>query len=325
MVTRSKFFNDLIVSAKESGISVDDTELYLEHDIPDDIEKFYQELGCPFTDSKTDEPITELTPYQKRTIENHRKHLKLLVLKSQKIGLSSLGIVITLWHALTDCQGFEIIVLAQSNEKAIQHGRDIRKILANSKYADYLVTKQKQVKGAVKDEVSKMTEIYIQNRRNPNNQTQIHILGPSATQIASLKRVKFAWVSDITILEAIEQRQQMVFLALMSRLILTDGPVFIECPTVGTLGPVWQIDDDFQKKKLAGEKLGKFDFYVDRIKVQEAVDAGLMNEEAVDALRRQHGPMFPALFEADWFAGDQAWYTKELNHWSDEATEFANA
>ena len=57
--------------------------LSLAKDIPDDIEKFYAELEYPFRDSKTDEPIKEFAPYQKRTVENHRKHKKLLVLKSQ--------------------------------------------------------------------------------------------------------------------------------------------------------------------------------------------------------------------------------------------------
>lgn len=301
--------SELLKSAKDAGI-ISKKELYLESDIPDDIEEFYHELGDPFIDSKTNENIHELAPYQKRTIQNHLNHQKLLVIKSQKIGLSSLGIVIALWHALRDCQGFEIIVLAQSKEKAIQHGRDMRKFLSDSKYKDYLITKPSEIRGLLRDEVTKMTEIYIQNRKDPQRPTQIHILPPSATQIASLKRVKFAWCSDITIIKDVADRQNLYFLAMMSRLILTEGPVFIECPAVGHLGPIWQIDDDFQKKMKAGEEIGEYDFYVDRIKVQEAVDAGLMTPEAVQALRTQHGPMFGALFEGDWFAGDQAWFNR---------------
>ena len=285
---------------------------HLATDIPATIPEFYAELEYPFTDSKTNQPIKTLAPYQLRTIENHLKYQKLLVLKSQKIGLSSLGIVMTLFHALTDCQGYEIVVLAQNKDKAIQHGRDMRKfLLGSAKYRNYLIQKSYPEMGLLRDEVTKMTEIYIHNRSNFRNPTQIHILSPSVGALASLKRVKFAWCSDITLVKDVAERQQLYFLALMSRLILTEGPVFIECPTVGHLGPIYQIDDNYQQKIKAGITPGKYDFHVDRIPVMEAVKAGLMSEEAVEALRQEHGNMFGALFEANWFAGDNVWYQKD--------------
>ena len=281
-------------------------------DIPDDIEKFYHELGNPFRDSKTDEPITKLAPYQKRTLRNHRKYKKLLVLKSQKIGLSSLGIVIALHHALTDCQGFEIIILAQNKDKAIQHGRDMRKILAASKkYRNYLIQDRATNLGLLRDEVTKMTELFIHNRHEINNPTHIHILSPNAGAIASLKRVKFIWASDITLVEQIKERQESYFMALMSRLILTEGPVFIECPTVGILGPIFNIDQKFQERKKANIPRQEHDFYVDRINVYEAVKAGLMTPAAVESLKKEHGPTFGSYFMADWYAGENSWYTQK--------------
>ena len=303
--------SELVKAAREAGL-VADEQIYLDQDIPEDIETFYHALGCPFTDSKTGENITQLAPYQIRTIKNHMKHRKLLILKSQKIGLSSLGIVMVLWHALTDCQGFEIVVLAQSRDKAIQHGRDMRKFLARSRFKDYLITGRHEAAGLLRDETTKQMNIYIHNRHDISTPTQIHILSPSATQIASLKRVKMAWCSDITLVEQIAERQQTYFMALMSRLILTEGPVFIECPTVGHLGPIWEIDDNFQKRREAGEEIGEHDFFVDRIQVWEAVDAGLMTPPAVATLKRDHGAMFGQFFLADWFAGDAVWYKKEL-------------
>ena len=178
--------------------------------------------------------------------------------------------------------------------------------------------------GLLRDEMTKMTEIFLQTRNSPGNPTRIHILSPSTGSIASLKRVKFAWLSDVTMVKDVAERQKEWFATLMSRLILTDGPVVIECPTVGHLGPIWQIDDDYQKLKRDGYKFGKFDFFVDRCRVQEAVDAGLMTPAAVEALRREHGPMFGALFEADWYAGDSTWYNKEQIVESKEATDFAD-
>ena len=316
-------FTGISKLGREAGIIVD-TNIILVADVPMDIVDFYVDLGCPFIDSKTGQKIRTLAPYQIRTIKNHLKHKKLLVLKSQKIGLSSLGIVITLWHALTDCMGFDIIIMAQSMDKAIQHGKDLKRMLLESRYKDYLIQRPKDVKGLMKDEITKATEVYMHNRHDPNRPTHIYILPPSATQIASLKRVKFIWVSDITVIQSTSQNQQLVFLAMMSRIILTEGPVFIECPCVGTLGPVYQLDKAFQDRQKSGEPPGEFDFYVDRIKVQEAVDAGLMTAEAVESLRRDHGTMFGPLFEADWHSGDNAWYMESMFDHDEQVTEWMN-
>lgn len=304
---------------------------------PRTVDEFYQDLGCPFEDSKTGDRITELAPYQKRTLENLRRHRKLLVLKSQKIGLSSLGIVATLHEALTRCQGYEIIIMAQSREKIIEHGRDMVKFIQDSPYKDYLIEKQWQVPGALKNELTSMWHIYLQNRDLTSlRPTHIYLLHPSSRQIASLKRVKHIWASDITIVDDVAQSQESTFMALLSRLIMTEGNIFIECPTVGNLGPIFRLDQKFQDAVKAGvmdretgrvlrpeempPAVAAHTFFVDRIPVQEAVDAGVMGQDAVEALRVDHGPMFSAYFEADWFAGDAAWFGRhQLRAGTEEA------
>lgn len=297
--------------------------LDLPDDASDDPVKFYRQIGCPFRNSKTNERITELAPYQVRTVRNHQRHRKLLVLKSQKIGLSSLGIVITLCHALTDCMGYELIVFAQNKDQAIQHGRDFRRFLAASKYRDYLVTRPSQVPGMLRDEVSTMTNIFMVSRHG-GEPTHIHILSPSASAVASLKRVKFVWCSDITFVEHLPARQRNVFAALSARLTMTEGPIFIECPTVGHLGPIYEIDDSFQERQKAKIPQDPHDFFVDRITVWEAVKAGVLSMAMVQGLKREHGPAFPALFEAVWGAGGAAWYTPDQFVTSKKATELAN-
>ena len=292
---------------------------------PSDPFEFYKDLGCPFTDSKTDEPIKVWTPYQFRTADNHARHVKFLLLKSQKIGISSLGIVLTILQALTTCQGYDLIILAQSNDKAIEHARDLKKFLANSRYSDYLITKQWQNPGPIKEEVSSTFHIYLQNRDLTSvSNTHIFVLPPSTGKIASIKRVKYAWCSDITVVDTIPERQRSYFMALISRLILTEGKVFIECPTVGRLGPIYELDQNFQDNVNAGvldketgavlkpdvldPATARNMFFVDRIRVQEAIDCGMMDKSAVEALKIEHGPMFPAFFEADWYAGESAWF-----------------
>ena len=237
-----------------------------------------------------------------------------MVLTSQKIGLSSLGIVMTLHHALTDCQGFQIIILAQSIEKSEEHADDMVKMLQGSlKYRDYLISRSTENisrMGSQRDK-TRVQQVMIQTRDRSREATRIYVLPPTAPSIASLKRVKFIWASDITIIRDLPERQEVYFQALTSRLILTEGSIFIECPTVGHLGPIYDLDDKFQALTKAGRSPGRHEFYVDRIKVKEAVDAGLMTQEAVDAERKDHGPMFDAFFNADWFAGDSVWYRKD--------------
>ena len=149
--------------------------------------------------------------------------------------------------------GFDLIILAQSNDKAIEHARDLRKFVANSRYKDYRITKQWQNPGPVKEEVCSTFHIYLQNRDMTSvSNTHIYVLPPSTTQIASIKRVKYAWCSDITMIDTIPERQRGYFMALVSRLILTEGKVFIECPTVGHLGPIFELDQAFQDAVKAG-------------------------------------------------------------------------
>ena len=215
--------------------------------------ELYKDLGCPFVDSKTNERIEQWTPYQHRTAENHLKHRKFLLLKAQKIGISSEGIIFTIEQALTVCMGFDIIILAQSKDKAIEHARDLRKFLADSKYKDYLITKQWQNPGPIKEEICSTYHIFLQNRDLTSvSNTHIYVLPPSMTSIASIKRVKYAWCSDITVIDNIPERQRGWFMALVSRLILTEGKVFIECPTVGHLGPIFELDQAFQDAVNAG-------------------------------------------------------------------------
>ncbi len=304
-------------------------------------DEFYAQLGCPFRSSKNDEVVTQLAKYQIRTIRNLERHRKLLILKSQKIGLSSLGIVDVLRRALSDCQGYEIVILAQSEDKITEHGRDMKKFLLDSEFADYYIEKQWQNPGRLKDEVSSRYHIYLQNRDLTSiTPTHIHMLPPSVGRIGSLKRVKHIWCSDITMVDFVVERQRDYFMTLLSRIVMTEGTIFIECPCVGHLGPIYEKDQEFQDMVKAGIidpesgevlKTDKLDpavaehmFYVDRIRVQEAIDEGILSKNAIEALKIEHGPVFGAFFEADWYAGDAAWFgPDQLSYESARATDLA--
>jgi len=205
-------------------------ELHLPTDVPglEKFQKFYEELGMPFFHSLTKKQIKKLSPLQMRIIKLHIKHRLLEILKSQKIGISSLCILITLWHALTDCQGMELIINAQSDDQAKTHAQDFRRILAGSeKYRDYLITSQYTSLGLLKDEVTKVHTIYLHNPKNPRMPTKIIVVGMSPGALLSHKRVGFIWSSDITISQLTAQKKQEVWAAMLSRLANSLGPIIV--------------------------------------------------------------------------------------------------
>ena len=285
--------------------------------VPDNVVDFYRGLGCPFRDSKTDERITELTDYQHRFIRQHLAHRLYLQLKGQKMGISSLGIVILLWEALTRCAGYELVVIAQSHDQAKDHAHDARLFMADSIFRDYVITKKHQVPGLVGDELTKIRRIYLVNPKG-GRPTRIHILSPSPGQVASLKRVKFIWASDITFSDLTAPAQEKYFRTLTSRLVMTEGSIMIECPTMGAPGPIYQIEEDWKAQVEAGIPLGRHDWFVDYMYVTEAIAAGVVTQEAIDAERKKHGPMFDALFMCKWFHGGNTWYKEEQFRWDTE-------
>ena len=285
--------------------------------VPDNILDFYQELGCPFRDSKTDERITKLTDYQHRFIQNHMDYRLYLQLKGQKMGISSLGIVILLWEALTRCAGYELVVIAQNHEQAKDHAHDARLFLSDSKYKDYVITKKHQVPGLLGDELTKIKRIYLVNP-NGGRPTRIHILSPSPGQVASLKRVKFIWASDITFSELTAPAQEKYFRTLTSRLVLTEGTIMIECPTMGALGPIFKIEEDWKAQVEAGIPIKRHDWFVDHMYVTEAIAAGVVTQEIIDAERKKNPGMFDALYMCKWFHGGNTWYEEGQFKWDND-------
>ena len=280
---------------------------------PDDIPEFYRSLGCPFLVSKTNERVTELADYQLEAIELHLRHRKLLVLKGQKMGLSSLFLLVYLWHALTDCQGYEMIIIAQSEPQAMQHADDLKKMLKGSRYRDYLIENpRKYGEDLLATQRTTAHHIYVANR-DGGEPAMIHILSPRATRTASLKRVKAIFASDITFVSELEERQNLYFAALEARLTMTEGPIVIECPTVGLhYGPPWTIDKEYQEKMRAGIEPTEHDWHVARLPVQRAVDAGVVNPAILEPLRQQYGPLYDGLYNTIWQTGGDTWYDPNL-------------
>lgn len=293
-------------------------------DIPNDIQEFYQELGCPFFHSLTKEQILKLAPLQTKIWHLHLTHRLLLILKSQKIGISSLCILITLWHALTDCAGMELIINAQSDEQAKEHAQDFRRILAGSeKYKDYLITSQFTSLGLLKDEITKVHTIYLHNPKNPRMPTKIIVVGMSPGALLSHKRVGFIWSSDSTISQLTAKRKDEVWAAMLSRLANSLGPAIVECPARSPEGPVYDTWERYQNQLENDIPIHpRNDFYCYKFKYQLGIRDGFFTEEFIESEKRRLGPLFGTFYGADFFASGATWYKEEhFANKTDIATE----
>ncbi len=299
-------------------------ELHLPQDIPDDLQKFYEELGSPFFHSLTKKQILKLSKLQIDIWNLHLTHRLLLILKSQKIGISSLCILITLWHAFTDCMGMELIINAQSDEQAKSHAQDLRRILAGSdKYRDYLITSQYTSLGLLKDEVTKVHTIFLHNPRNPRMPTKIIVVGMSPGALLSHKRVGFIWSSDSTISQLTSAKKNEVWAAMLSRLANSLGPAIVECPAREPAGPVYDTWERYQNQLENKFDINPSnDFYCYKFKYQLGLRDGFFTEEFIESEKRRLGPLFGTFYEADFFASGMTWYLEEhFANRSDAATE----
>ena len=272
-------------SATNTSAKLITSSLHLPTDIPDDLQKLYEQLGSPFFHSLTKKQITKLSKLQKEIWKLHQTHRLLLILKSQKIGISSLCILITLYHALTDCMGMELIINAQSDEQAKEHAQDFRRILAGSeKYKDYLITTAFTSMGLLKDEITKVRTIYMHNPKNPTMPTKIIVVGMSPGALLSHKRVGFIWSSDSTISQLTAKRKDEVWAAMLSRLANSLGPAIVECPARAPDGPVYDTWERYQNQLENNIKINpKNDFFCYKFKYQLGLRDGFFTEEFIES------------------------------------------
>lgn len=289
-----------------------------------DIQSFYEDLDCPFFNSETKKQVMVLGDLQLELWELHQTYKLIIILKSQKIGISSLCILITLYHALTDCMGMELIIQAQSDEQAKSHAQDLRRIIGNSgKYKDYLISKSYASLGLLKDEVTTVHKIWLHNPQNPRTPTKIIVVGMSQGALLSHKRVGFIWSSDMTISELTSERKTSVWAAMLSRRANTRGPVIIECPARAPEGPIYEAWERYQRQVESDEPISKDnDFHCFEFGYKKGIKDGFFDDAFIESEKRRLGPVFGTFYNADWFASGTTWYQQDmLKNTSDAATD----
>jgi hypothetical protein len=264
--------------------------------IPRDPQRFYQDFGL-LTHPKTGQPSPKLMPYQYDVWQAGKYHRYRLAIKSQKIGLSTSVLMEDFWHAITDCKGYEILVIAQTVPHAREHLYTLREMLLNSKkYACYLQSTPTDL--LKQDEVTKVTMLYIKNPDNPLRPTRIIGLGANEASVWSWKRVKHIHCSDLAVVN--QKDYSGLISAAMTRLANTDGSIIIETPPRGPQGKVYEI---YMQSRLAKADSPEGQFKLFTIPAREAVGAGLISQEFLDGERIRLGAQYAQYYEAEFITG----------------------
>lgn len=269
--------------------------------IPLEPQLFYQEMGY-IEHPRTGKPVLKLTSYQRMVWKLMQQHKYCMIIKSQKIGLTTAVLmadfqfsILPSSHPLS-CRGHEILVIAQSIPHAREHLYTLRKmILQSKKYSHFLIDKPTEL--LMRDEVTKVTTLYIKNPDNPYKPTRIIGLGAKEGAVWSWKEVKFIHVSDIA---ASEYDYTGTINAALTRLANTGGRMVIESPPRGPQGKLYEIYTKSREQTDLESPEGQFK--IKQIPVDYAVAEGVITEEQVDEYRALFGREFPQYFEAEFIA-----------------------
>jgi hypothetical protein len=215
-----------------------------------------------------------------------------LVLKSQKVGITTSCLLEDFQDSITRYKGRDILIIAQTQAHSNEHLRTIKNLILNSeKYRQFLITNPSEL--LLKEEKSKVSVAYIKNSDNPLKPSRIIALGANEGSVWSWKNVSKIHMSDIAATNLVDDSG--LFAAAFSRLANTDGNLLIETPPRGARGRVYEIFEQIQK--------GESEFNLHIVKANEAVTAGLINKEFLNAERQRLGYLYPQYYMAEFLEG----------------------
>ena len=261
--------------------------------IPLDPQEFYEDFGY-LIHPNTGEPVTKLTDYQYEIWNAKYTHKYRAVFKSQKVGLSTSVLLEDFQSSLTDCLGFDILVVAQTQYHANEHLRTLKQLILNSDtYRKYLITSPADM--ILREEKTKVGAAFIKNPYNHYRPSRIIAVGFSEAALWSFKNVKRIHLSDPTVAKAIDDSE--IFGAMFSRLANTGGSMIIETPPRKPTGTCFQIYDKHYKQGLEPDKWKIF-----IVKAQQAVENGLISQQFLEDEKIRLGPLYPQFYEAEFIS-----------------------
>jgi hypothetical protein len=132
--------------------------------IPLDPQEFYQDFGY-LLHPKTGEYVQHLTDYQYNIWNDKYNSRYRLVLKSQKVGITTSVLLEDFQDSITRFRGHDILVIAQSQNHANEHLRTLKNLILNSEtYRQFLITNPSEL--LLKEEKSKVSVAYKESRQS---------------------------------------------------------------------------------------------------------------------------------------------------------------
>jgi hypothetical protein len=257
-----------------------------------DPQLFYEEFGL-FTHPSTNEPVKQLTSYQKEFWNDIDRYKYAMAIKSNKIGLSTLVLLHMFRRMITDCCGYQALIIAQSSRMSREHLYTLQKMIANSeKYSDFMISVGDRDINMLRGESTRITEMYLRNPHNPKKPTRIISIPAIPGAAVSWKEVKYIMVSDITMSD---RDYDPVIKSAFTRLAQTRGYFVLETIPNGPQGIVYDI-------WLRNRTQQGTDFKVREYPVLLAVEAGLITEEFLEGEKQRNGLDFDRLYNCSFAA-----------------------
>jgi len=274
----------------------EDDSVFADEYIPIKARDFYHDFGH-LTHPKTGRPIEDLTDYQYQVWDDKSKYR--LVIKSQKIGLSTSCLLEDFQKALTTCRSKDILLIAQTQDQANEHLLTLKIMIINSpKYRKYLITEANEM--LFREEKTKLNTIFIKNPDNPRNRTRIIGKGPSEAALWSWKNVGHIHMSDIAANKL--KDDSPVFAAAFSRLASTNGTFLIETPPRGPFKKTFEIYQQSLAEQKNPERPSSM-FSIHHISAQQAVNHGVIDQDFLNDERQRLGPtLYAQNYETEFIA-----------------------
>ena len=279
-----------LLEKREDDISSKDDQ-FLDFPIPENCTDFYNDFGY-LTHPKTGEPVEKLADYQIKIWDDRLSSKYRLILKSQKVGITTSVLMEDFQDAVTRYKGQDILVISQTQYHSNEHLRTLKNLVLNSeKYRRFLITEPSEL--LLREEKTKVGVAYIKNPDSKYKPTRIIALGASEQSVWSWKNIAKIHMSDIAATSMVDDNG--LFAAAFSRLANTDGSMIIETPPRGARGRVHAIYEQIQK--------GESEFSLHIVRAEDAVKHNLITFEFLNAEKIRLGSLYPQYYEAVFIEG----------------------
>lgn len=300
----------------------DFAEIAFQKGIPLDPQQFYERIGLlehPFTR----QPVPKLAPYQKSVWKDSFRYKYRLVIKSQKIGITTAALMEDFQKAILppthplSCMGREILIIAQTHKMAKEHIDTLYNMIILSEFNKYIIERPIEFRVGRTRHRTKADMLLIHNPYKRHKPTRIIALGPRASGVWSWKNVKHIHMSDVAAIDQVDDTQ--FFGATFSRLANTKGTMLIETPPRGQRGFIWELYKKAELKSDEHHEAAKFK--VTKIPAREAVAAGVIDEEFLEQERERIGVLYPQFYECEFVNPMQSWYEESMFKHDDDLAD----